>query len=266
MKNIFLSAVMLFCAIACNAQYTLEQTYTALKSSVITVNFSSHPTKYVVCDTGVNNVKLYNADYSIWKTITPPTFSGYKFASINLLSDHLFNSDDNLEMVATYYNPSASLQYKSIIINESGVQIFDLGDAYFAIALNVDGGTKLLSHTPHSAPTPHYSSKIYSLPGEMPCITCDPLRIGGEQKQKAFVSQPIPNPAAGTMQITYALPAGSGMATLTVYNTIGQAVMTYPISPAANSISIDNSRLPDGFYHYSITGDGFAPVTNSFVK
>jgi hypothetical protein len=262
MKQIAIIIILVCARILCNAQVALEHTFSGLYTYSSLVTFSSYGTKYMTVDTGTALIKLYNTDYSLWKTITPPSYPGYVYLASYFVSDHLFNSDDNIEMVVTYGNATS---YKAVIIDELGSQLFDLGDAYTVNVWSVDGSMKLVTHSPISTPSFSYTDRIYSLPGDLPCSACNSLKTG-ELKQGASVSQPVPNPSSGKMQITYSLPFGTSSAKLTIFNNAGQIIKSYSLNPAATSITVDNTNLPDGFYHYSLSGDGFAPINNSFVK
>src|SRR5580658_4104940 len=133
MRNLFIAAML--CMLFANrsgAQITLEHTfYPANYAGAQVVLFSSNGEKIMINDTGVNQIKLYNTDYSLWKTINLSNYAGYKLEYVSAISDNLFNSDNLVELVAIYENPSAGsypTYYRAEVINESGTVLQDLGN------------------------------------------------------------------------------------------------------------------------------------------
>ncbi|MCH8567035.1 MAG: CHRD domain-containing protein [Balneolales bacterium] len=82
----------------------------------------------------------------------------------------------------------------------------------------------------------------------------------GDLPTQTQLSQNYPNPFNPTTQITFEL-AQSGLATLDVYNMLGQRVATLVnenMSAGVHTISFDASRLSSGTYIYRLTSDGFS--------
>ena len=140
MKKYFLGAICLFLAINdLSAQITLEHTFLNKELSSV-ILFSANGTKIMVNDTGVAQVKLYNTDYSLWKTINLPAYSGYKFNAVSYVSDNLFNSDALVELLAQYYSATSVPHNKWQVINELGTLVADLDTSnYYTYIHDVDG-------------------------------------------------------------------------------------------------------------------------------
>jgi hypothetical protein len=87
----FVSALLISNSI--NAQISLEHTYSgnSTNSSIGFINLSASGDKYVINDFSLNQIKLYNTNHSLWKTITIPSLPntiGYYYQNI---SENLFN-------------------------------------------------------------------------------------------------------------------------------------------------------------------------------
>jgi hypothetical protein len=83
MKAYVAIAVLLLNTLFAKAQMTLDHTFTS-GGNMITqfVDLAVDGKKYSVYDAASNQIKLYNLDYSLWKSIPLPTYSGYKLFSM----------------------------------------------------------------------------------------------------------------------------------------------------------------------------------------
>lgn len=245
------------------SQITIDHTYTGV-TGLQAIEFSSNGTKYQVNDTGSNQVKLYNTDYSLWLTIPLPTYAGYKLALEEWVSDNLFNSDNNVEMIVSYYSTNGAIYrpyYKSVLIDQSGGVLLDLDSCYGGSVFSVAGHYKLT--TSNSA----YTTKVYSLPGTLPCIACNSyLKVPGEINiGNNSTPTAVPNPSKDQVKIFYTLPDGVNQGMITIYNTTGQSVKSYTVTNAFPYITLDNSNLAPGVYYYSLMGIGIMPSGNKMV-
>jgi len=110
-----------------NAQINLEHTFEGV------VNFSNGMCLYswyasvygdvdfYIGGIDENQIKLYNTDYSLYKSINLPT--GYRAMTTNFLTKNLFNNDSKIEFLAWIENEENS---KIIIINEDGVILYEV--------------------------------------------------------------------------------------------------------------------------------------------
>lgn len=263
MKNLLLLAFAIM-PILSKAQITLEHTFTGTNSPQ-PILFTSNGEKIIASDTGTNIVKLYNIDYSLWKSISVPSYLDYKFSGASVVSDNLFNSDNNIEFVASYSKYDGSTYpygfYHSAIIDERGAIIQDLGNAYLGAVHFVNGAYKLYTQTIYD-----YVYKVYSLPGTIPCGKCGGL--GSESVDHTPTSTGMsayPNPSGGMAVITYDLPNGTSNALITVYNSNGQVAKVYNVNSNSRELIINGNDLTPGMYSYSLSGDGIAPVTKKLV-
>ena len=267
MKNTFLIIAALFICLGAKAQITLDHTFSPANSNTSgqVILFSSNGTKILMSDTGVNQIKLYNTDYSLWKTINLSNYPGYKLYNVYAISDNLFNSDNLVELVAAYTSTTAPY-YKAEVINESGTVLQSLGTSYYAQVHDVNGNYKLFAYTINISTPNYYSYSVYSLPGTMPCGQCGTLgveRTGTENRES--LSPPAPNPNSGNAVINYQLPVGVEQGTITIYNANGQSVKTYQVGNNFQSIDVSSANLPSGVYYYNLTGAGITPMSNKMI-
>jgi len=127
-----------------------------------------------------------------------PSISGYKPNNVMFISDNLFNSDNNVEaLLILSTTTGARPYYRSVLIDEFGAILYDFDSSFFYNIYTVDGRTKLMASSGFGNPI-SYHSKVYALPGFMPCGGCGGVGVpkySGEGN--AEISSPMPNPNSG---------------------------------------------------------------------
>ena len=263
MKKQLLFIVIFLSAFRSFGQITLDQTFNGNLSVVL---FSSNGEKYMYNDTA--SIYLYNMDYSLWKTITPTHYAGYTIQTITSVSDNLFNSDNLVEAVVTYVATVSTLHpnLKCDLVNETAAVLYSFDSSYFS-SVHYDDATSNYKVITFNYLTHPGSSKVYSVPGTMPCGSCSYLgtqRLSGT-KTGVNISDPIPNPSSGVVRINYNLPDGTNGAVISFYNTLGQVVKIIPVLSQINAIEINNSTLPAGSYMYNIKAENTISETKTMV-
>jgi hypothetical protein len=240
-----------------NAQISLEHTYSgnSNNSSIGFVNLSTSGDKYVINDVSLNQIKLYNSNHSLWKTITIPTIPntiGYYYQNI---SENLFNTDNQVECLIIYQGATI-LDYQVAVINENGTIAFSKQSAAFSgILKTANNNFKLLLNDMAS-----YDKLVYSLPG-----TSSNLGLpNGEAVGQVGVS--YPNPTNQFITLPYDLNETNSTAEMNIYNINGQIIESFNIDNSFNSILLDLSNYTAGTYRYNITVNGIESSSNSFIK
>ena len=176
-----------------NAQITLEHTFDGNASAYwnnnnvnSVVNFALN--YYIYANTTTNQVRFYNADYSLHKsvTITPP--SNYSFFGAYAFSRNVVTTDSKISFCVIFSNttiPDQNLRYNLKMYNEDGVMLKDLGymaaggiPSFHIVSNNY---RLLLLRYIWENSTYRYETEIYSLPGIVlspPIITTNSLPNG----------------------------------------------------------------------------------------
>ncbi len=242
------------------AQITLEHTYSGNASEIV---LSAGGDKIMYFDS--LNVYLYNMNHTLWKTITPTYYSGYKIQAISVVSDNLFNSDNLVEMIVGYY--SSSMGFKGAVINESGSVLFDLGSAYFgSVHYNSADNNYKVFAVSQSPIYPYSNSAIYGVPGTIPCGKCGSLGVAKPgTTDNIQLSEPIPNPSNGEVRISYYLPVTNPVATIVFRNTLGEIVRKFSVSGNSSSLNLNNDTFPSGVYFYNMQADNLTSQTKTMI-
>ena len=256
MKKLIIAALFAFVFINVKAQITLENTYL---SEVRVANFSSMAQKFYYLDS--DNIYLYNMDHTIWKKITVNKYLNYRFTAIHYLSDNLFNSDNQVEFIIQYESTIAYPGGKTEIVSETGTVIKSLDSVYgfFEVIFDESSKTSKLRTISTTIGTGDLITKIYSLPGNLPCVVCGGKELGIANPIKegeTYISEPVPNPASDLVSIYYRLPTTVFSGEILIFNTSGKLMNTYSVNRNTDNISINTSQLLSGTYYYHLKVNG----------
>jgi len=252
-----------------NAQITFENTF---KFGIVgEVYLKSVGWKYMRPDMSDHTVKLYNLNYSLYKTIVvPPLLS--PVGGLRFLSESLFDTDStDLEYMGGYLTAGNPLPIPHLgVFEESGNQIFTIDSVYLIVTspyygsgfasfpiLATDSGTFLITYKGISADTTY--EKIYRLPGSLDIPTCC-QSLGGltgnnpdlEQFSPNFNLLTFPNPAKSYTKVYYNLPENISSGELIFFNTLGEEVKRFKVDELFSYIQISTDDLPSGTYSYRI--------------
>ena len=223
--------------------------------------------KYVLQDMIDNQVRIYNLDYTLWKTINLPTISGCTPSTAYYISENLFKIDNKVDLAIGYEGTTN----KQLIIDETGsiintldsaelIQIYNIGnDSFVAITGINEGSTGAMNYG-------HY--RIYSLPGTIPCSTCNSSSLGMGRVANGNSDATIkvePNPANNTTNIYYAISGGVNSGTIVIIDMTGKIVDSYKVNSGNSYITVSTANLASGTYYCTLKGNSIHAVTQKLV-
>lgn len=144
-----------------------EHTYTNGSGSLRRVKLENSGEKYYVMKDATSQVLVYNADHTLWKTISvpKPASTDYWFERITIFSENQINSDNLLELAYSYYwYVDGQFHYESKIINENNVDVFTVPEAQSLRVDVLDGAQDKLKASVFRVNEGYFSSNFYSLP------------------------------------------------------------------------------------------------------
>jgi len=125
---------------------SLEQTLPTAGNIVRTVLENSGE-KYYQFEPANGQIKFYNPDYSLWKTIAVPKPSDAMYESISFVSETSINPDAALEIAQSYYRMAPGLVRTDRLFSENGNVLLALDDNLGLQLNKIDGlPAKLMSH------------------------------------------------------------------------------------------------------------------------
>lgn len=263
MKRISLTALFTISVIALFGQITLQKTY---NYSASVVKFETLGYKYYLMDVPASQCRIYNTDHSLFKTINCPVPSGYYLSDVKYLSEGLFNSDSQIELICTYYKYVSSgnsyyYMYGSKIIGESGNTLLTIDGAQYVYP--IQSGTneyKLFAYCYDYSVFPEKVwTNIYNLPG-IPVFSASL-----NDQPKDILLKAFPNPANEVIRLEYQLPDYVKTAHLNVYDTTGRKIRNFAIDSHSDHIAMTVSDLTPGTYLYNIEFDNQRTTSKKIV-
>lgn len=154
--------LLLFSLFTCSSfsQITLEHTYDDNAVTRIKLEYSGE--KYYALKKATNELFFYNADHTLWKTITLSALASTQLSSAKVfhVSESKINPDANLEIIFGYYNQTI-FSYESKIISENGTTLLTIPNAWNVSINEIPGlPDKLITENIPS----NVNSKVYSVP------------------------------------------------------------------------------------------------------
>jgi hypothetical protein len=254
MKKLFLISILTIIGFTLRAQITLEHTYASSNFPMSTVKLANSGVKYYFWDKANNQVKLYNLDHSIFKTITYPSIVGATSKLLVYISETLFDLDNEVELMIGFGTGIATTS-GTRVINEDGTIIFEkLGESLIdensinmleqiVSVVNTSVGTKLILFD-----MINQGYNVYALPGVLPAQV---KKIKGDETEGKM----YPNPANNYFKYQYRLSEGkSGI--LFVYDNSGKTIRNAEVDGNFEDIYIDTTAFLSGTYTVALYADG----------
>jgi hypothetical protein len=190
---------------------------------------------YYYTDEENKEVKLYDGDHHLWRTIdldVPPTA---KVGMVHHISEHKIIKDDKIEIVFTFsVTENETTTYETRVINEDGSDLLILPDASYAKIRELAGADpKLVAY--YRQTDNSYTTEVYGLPTS--ATKTEGLSIG-ECEISVF-----PNPTAAFLEVEL---SASVIKSVKIFSLNGQLLLS--TEPGSVKTLVDLSPLAAGFY------------------
>lgn len=246
MKKILLSLTTVFAANFTFGQINLEHTF-ALDEAVI--NYSdSQDLKYVSLKG--SQIKIYNSDYSIYKSFTIQMPTGYNYMFLSSYDDfpfnvskHVFNTDNKLEFFV-FFTAEDYLQKKVVVYNEEGNVVKDFIGNYQYELVNIYHDNTQNKNKLKMGRNEDGSGKVIWDIYSLPTSELTSREIKNKNKISAF---PIP-----TNKVLNIINPKNGDNKIQIFDTSGKLILNKIFNDSDTKISVDVENLPNGMYIYKI--------------
>jgi len=255
--------VLLFIAQFGFSQISLEHTYNNHKTHSVRISMiDENNTVYYMLDDINDEIRVYNLDNTLLKTMTVPSAvrNGRSYIRVIHLTKYLFDSDEEYEYLISFSNTSGSTHYYSCyILNEDGTVLLD-GSNFIASAttnqfggVNNDGIIKkdngdvkivLSNFNPDSSIN---KTQVYSLPGVVYTLSKE-----AEIKFKSIAV--VPNPTINKINLVYHGNVNDGE--IIIYSQTGQLIKQVSIEKGTSNTKVDLSKFSTGTYYYQVYENG----------
>lgn len=254
-KSIILTIATLLIAVISKSQINFESKYPIGMSNLKLCNLTTGGYKYYYYDKINNQIKMYNPNHTVFKTInvTPPP-SGYIYASLQFVSDNLFNTDNLIEFHMGYSNSVTPFDVQKKIYNESNVLLFSSNTSSSGNGvevINLNGSFKLKWPSKNGD-----STNVYSLPGTLPCDVCGgPTSIVKSNTTTNTMPNAYPNPTSTQITIPYTLTNNDTKGKINIYDINGKILREYNVDNTFENLILDTQEFSAGTYYYNLTSN-----------
>ncbi|MEO8588350.1 MAG: hypothetical protein ABI432_03195 [Flavobacteriales bacterium] len=215
---------------------------------------------------GAAGVTLYNLDLSVYTTIDYPALDpAYSYFDVLYFTENTFDTDPStIELMmltvdtdyvsgTRVFTQDGTVLVDDLLFGFSGVGGYDEVNAKPPLFTGEDGMTyMILTGSPDGAPP--YSSKLYQLPGVLPCMDCAGIIGMGMDQQAGGDGSALglyPNPTTDMVRVEYTLPVHAASPKLLVNDAAGRCVLTVPLD-ASGLGSFSMGGQPSGSYACSL--------------
>ncbi len=244
--------MLVLASVMAESQVIQEKTYAGY-AAITQLELEGY--KYFVTDAVNNKCLLYNTDHSLWKTIDVPVPENNFIAEIAYVSQHLFNENDNIEMLVIYaeYISSGEIpyyEYTTSVKGETGGNLMSVDGGGYALIQDVgDEDAKLLVYvydlSTFSFPI---STEVFDIPGS-PLLSPENIAMSND------AGNPFPNPAGSYVNIPYVLDERDATGYLIISDISGKEIRQYKVGKDFHNIRILTSGLGNGIFFYRIQSE-----------
>lgn len=136
----------------------LEHTYPYETKRIRLANGSA---KYYFFDKGVGQLKMFNADHTLWKSIDLPKPIDASYRFLSTVSDTQINDDELIEVSYSYHQGNPGPYWETKLINENGVVLLTVPYASDLAINHLEGfPDKLIAKLSNNG----FYNSVYSLP------------------------------------------------------------------------------------------------------
>lgn len=255
-------------------QITLEQSYTgSYEEDFGLVMLENSGKKYFFYEQDSYVLNLYNLDHSLYKSINiditsivdTSIYTGADNQKINYITENLFDLDNELEFLFSYYyyDPSSNASLDgTLIFNEDGSIIFNEpnfqgvyasypNSNFHTVIENTENGTKMFLQNDGII-------NIYNLPGSLPCTNlCSDSLTNGlklpeiENEINSSISA-YPNPTIDYINVDYTLPQGIDQGEIVLCDFQGKEIKRYRVDRTFDYLKISTNDIPQGVYIFNL--------------
>jgi len=247
MKTIIITILICSVSFFLHAQPILDNVY-SVSANIAELEKSGY--KYYTMDVSLKQCQIYNLDHSVFKTFNLTLPTGYDLYDIQQVSEHLFNDDDLVEIVAIsyHYNETETgwwyYTYETIVVNENGQVILKVPGAGHTEVVDLgEDGKKFLVWIYDNSVYPYIiHTNVYDLPEQQSQTTKSEILA----VQPELLGNPYPNPASGSFSVplNHTGPGGN----LNLHNMQGGFIRSFNITGQEKNIMLPAEDLAPGTY------------------
>lgn len=264
MKKSSFIILWIFFSVSVSGQLTLSESYN-YSTSITKINDTDY--KYFQMDVPAEQCRLYNPDFSLFKSINLNIPEGQWLYDIRFVSEALFHSDSNIELLYTYYkwfetnatSGEGYYIYHSKIINENGTELLDAPGALYSYVNQTGQDEYSLFLYIYDLSTDPYTirTNIYKLPGKP--------QSQEDNKKSLYSIDSYPNPADDFIIINYQLPPNIESANLHLVDASGREQAVFKVDGFKDHLRLESKNFLPGIYFFFLENNGRKSDTKKII-
>lgn len=237
--------VLIVFTLQSQAQILFEQAYPY--SGTIT-QLEKEGAKFYLMDVSANECRLFNLDYTLFKTIRLSVPADRYLYDIQFVTQHLFDTDDGVELLYVFFQyvqtaTSYYYIYTTRIADENGSLLLDLPGASWTLIENIDGsGSRMMMYVTDYSVYPYpVETRIYRLPGQV--TGAEPAVAADFSDDRVF-----PNPTSGFIRVQPRQLFASDRAEWVILDSSGKLLARVPVFDPGKPVDLKSLGLVAGTY------------------
>jgi hypothetical protein len=227
------------------AQITLEQSYPYSGTFAL---LEKEGPKFYLMDVAGKECRLYNLDYSPYKTIVLDVPADNYLYDIQFVTQNLFDNDDGVELMYVFYRYVQTSTgyyyiYTTRIADEDGSVLLDVPGGSWSDITNISGsGSRLMTWVTDYSVYPYpVETRIYSLPGQVSGL--------GTETAPFLPDEPVyPNPTSGMIRTHPGEWKSADRAEWVILDSAGKLIARVPAQSSGNAVDLKALGLVAGTY------------------
>jgi len=251
MKKLAIPVMILLALLLTRRVDAQIQYQTAFSYSGIYTQLEKAGYKFYLMDVNAEQCRIYNTDYSIWKTMQLNIPNNRWLSDVQFLSQNLFDTDDGVELLYVYYQyvqttTSYYYIYTTCVIDDNGSILLEVPGGSWTEIKNLEGdGSRMMVYVYDYSVYPYtVQTRIYKLPGQVTGIP--ELPASGEEFKESMA---FPNPSSTSFHIRIPGTIPGTQATIVVLDSRGKLIIRQPVSGSLEEIDLKSLGCPSGTYY-----------------
>lgn len=240
------------------SQIVLEHQYSSTGSThypLMTTYLDGYGFKYYQNDLDNSVINVYNLNHTLFRTINVPFImtTAFNEYQVYYLTNMLFDNDSsNIEYI--WFGMNTSNKNFINVVNETGNILFTDSAFYFwgnnsmfsfNNILQTDSGAKMILDYHDS------TTKVFSLPGNLPCLSCSDLLPNSNQIKSINPNDLLnifPNPNSGDINIEYKISGNYKNSEIIIIDINGIEIKRLKIDKPNDKVLVSDLSIPAGVY------------------
>lgn len=204
-------------------------------------------------DVTAEQCRVYNPDYSLWKTVQLNIPNNRYLTDIQFLSQNLFDTDDGLEFLYVYYQyvqttTSYYYIYTTCVIDDNGSVLLEVPGGSWSELTNIDGdGSRMMVYVYDYSAFPYsVKTQVYKLPGTFTGLPSNELSAASGNLSV------YPNPTQGRVRFESSQEMAEDQAWMVILDADAHVVLRQPVQKSSGDIDLKSIGLPAGIYYFRV--------------